>query len=152
MSSLLPNPYLASIITATCSLNTCPLQVHTVQSLSLILPQPRCCVLWWHLGLKRLSVLVWNGFCYWHAKSKVVNFEMNSVLKVHLTPKIFFAEIIRFILWSNVAQKFFKSVKSSNFYAPSKCVKLPPFWFATEFNGAWVEGRMWRQFENTMIL
>ena len=62
------------------------------------------------------------------------------------------AEIIRFTSWSNVAQNFFKSVKSSNFYAPSKCVKLPPFWFATEFNGAWVKGQMWRQFENTMIL
>ena len=64
------------------------------------------------------------------------------VFKVYLTPKFFFAEVIRFIFWSNVAQNFFESVKSSNFYAPSKCVKLPPFWFATEFNGAWVEGRM----------
>ena len=33
-------PYLTSIITSTCCLNTCPLQVQTVQSLSVILPQP----------------------------------------------------------------------------------------------------------------
>ena len=26
------------------------------------------------------------------------------------------------------------------------------FWFTTEFNGAWVEGRMLRQIQNTMIL
>ena len=31
----------------------------------------------------------------------------------------FFAKIIRLILWSNLAQIFLKSVKSSNFYAPS---------------------------------
>ena len=62
--------------------------------------------------------------------------------KVHLTPKIFFAKIIRLISWSNVAQKVFDLVKSSNFYAPSKYVKMRPFWFAPEFNGAWVEGRM----------
>ena len=71
---------------------------------------------------------------------------------MHLTPKIFFPEIIRFILWSNVAQRIFESVKSSNFYALSKYVKMLPFWLATEFNGAWVEGRMWRKFENTMIV
>ena len=62
--------------------------------------------------------------------------------KVHLAPKIFFAKIIRLISWSNVAQKFFDLVKSSNFYAPSKYVKMRSFWFVTEFNGAWVEGRM----------
>ena len=62
-------------------------------------------------------------------------------LKVHLTPKIFFAKIIKLILWSNLEQKFFDLVKSSSFYAPSKYVQMPPFWFATEFNGAWVEGR-----------
>ena len=33
-------PYLTSLITSTCCLNSCPLQVHTVQSLSVILPQP----------------------------------------------------------------------------------------------------------------
>ena len=49
-------------------------------------------------------------------------------------------------------QNFFELVKSSNFYAPSKYFQMPPFWFATEFNGAWVEGWMWRQIENTMIL
>ena len=59
---------------------------------------------------------------------------------------------MRLISWSNVAQNFFDLVKSSNFYAPSKYVKMRPFWFATEFNGAWVEGRMWRKIENTMIL
>ena len=73
-------------------------------------------------------------------------------IKVHLTPKIFFAKIIRLISWSNEVQKFFELVKSSNFYAPSKYVKTPPFWFATKFDGAWVEGRMWRQIQNTMIL
>ena len=73
-------------------------------------------------------------------------------IKVHLTPKIFFAKIIRLISWSNEVQKFFELVKSSNFYAPSKYVKMPPFWFATEFNRAWVDGRMWSKFENTMIL
>ena len=51
-----------------------------------------------------------------------------SEFKVHLTPKIFFAKIIRLILWSNLAQTFFDLVKSSNFYAPPK----PSFrWFAT---------------------
>ena len=53
------------------------------------------------------------------------------------------------ISWSNAAQKFFES---SNFYAPSKYVKMPPFWFATEFNRAWDEGRTRRQIENPMIL
>ena len=37
---LLLCPYLTSLITSTCCLNSCPLQVHTVQSLSVILPQP----------------------------------------------------------------------------------------------------------------
>ena len=47
---------------------------------------------------------------------------------MHLTPKIFFAKIIRLILWSNLAKKNFDLVKSSNFYAPSK----PSFhWVAT---------------------
>ena len=50
-------------------------------------------------------------------------------LKVHLTPKIFFAKTIKLILWSNVPQKFFDSVKSSNFCVPLK----PSFvWFKTE--------------------
>ena len=40
--------------------------------------------------------------------------------KVHLTPKNFFAKIIRRFLWSNLAKKFFDLVKSSNFDAPSK--------------------------------
>ena len=30
--------------------------------------------------------------------------------------------------------------------------KCRHFWFTTEFNGEWVEGRMWRQIKNTMIL
>ena len=59
---------------------------------------------------------------------------------------------MKLISWSNLAQIFFDLVKSSNFYAPSKYVKVPLFWFATEFNGAWIEGRMWRQIQNTMIL
>ena len=42
------------------------------------------------------------------------------IFKVYLTPKIFFAKIIRLILWSNLAKTFFDLVKSSNFYAPSK--------------------------------
>ena len=53
-----------------------------------------------------------------------------------------FAKIIKLILWSNMAQTFFDLVKSLNFYAPSKYVQMPPFWFATVFNVAWVEGRM----------
>ena len=54
--------------------------------------------------------------------SRSVQFANGSknVLKVHLTPKIFFAKIIRLILWSNLAKNFFDLVKSSNFYAPSK--------------------------------
>ena len=66
------------------------------------------------------------------------NNQSENLVKVHLTPKIFFAKIITLISWSNVAQKFFDLVKSSNSYAPSKYVKMRPFWFATEFNGAWV--------------
>ena len=51
------------------------------------------------------------------------------VIKVHLTPKRFFAKTIKFILWSNVLQKFFDLVKSSNFCAPLK----PSFvWFTME--------------------
>ena len=69
-------------------------------------------------------------------------FLLLSLLKVHLTPKRFFAKIIRLVSWSNVEQNFFELVKSSNFYAPSKYVKMPPFWFVTEFNGARVEARM----------
>ena len=80
-----------------------------------------------------------------------VKFEEHC-FKVHLTPKIFFAKMIKLILWRKLAQKFFDLVKSSSFYAPSKYAQMPPFWFATEFNGAWVEGRMWRHIENTMIL
>ena len=49
-------------------------------------------------------------------------------IKVHLTPKIFFAKIIRLILWSNLVQEIFDLVESSNFYGPSK----PGFrWFTT---------------------
>ena len=44
-------------------------------------------------------------------------------LKVHLTPKSFFAKKIRLISWSNLAQKVFDLVKSSNFYAPPNLVK-----------------------------
>ena len=66
---------------------------------------------------------------------------MNPV-KVRLTPNIFFAKIIRLVSWSNVVQKIFEVVKSSNLYAPSKYIKMLPFWFVTEFNGAWVEGQM----------
>ena len=51
------------------------------------------------------------------------------LLTVRLTPKFFFAKTIKFILWSNVPQKFFDLVKSSNFCAPLK----PSFvWFTTE--------------------
>ena len=39
-------------------------------------------------------------------------------LKVHLTPKICFAKIIKLILWSNLAKKSFDLIKSSNFYGP----------------------------------
>lgn len=37
---MLLRPYLTSTITTTCCLNTCPSQVHTLQSFSVILPQP----------------------------------------------------------------------------------------------------------------
>ena len=47
---------------------------------------------------------------------------------------------LRFILWSNLALKLFKLVKSSNFYDPSKYVKMLPFWFATKFDEACFEG------------
>ena len=48
---------------------------------------------------------------------------------MHLTPKTFFAKTIKLILWSNMPQKFFDLVKSSNFCAPLK----PGFvWFTTE--------------------
>ena len=39
---------------------------------------------------------------------------------MHLAPKLFFAKTIKLILWSNVPQKFFDLVKSSNFCAPLK--------------------------------
>ena len=53
----------------------------------------------------------------------------NADFKLHLTPKIFSAKTIKFILWSNLPQKFFDLVKSSNFCAPLK----PSFvWFTTE--------------------
>ena len=41
-------------------------------------------------------------------------------VKVHLPPKFFFAKTIKLILWSNMPQKFFDLVKSSNFCAPLK--------------------------------
>ena len=51
-----------------------------------------------------------------------------KLIKVHLTLTFFFAKIIRLSLWSNLAQKFFDLVKSSNFYSPS----IPSFqWFVT---------------------
>ena len=54
---------------------------------------------------------------------------MVKTFKVHLTPQIFFAKIIKLILWSIVPQKCFDLVKSSNFCAPLK----PSFvWFTTE--------------------
>ena len=70
------------------------------------------------------------------------SFVLFCSLKVYLTPKIFFAKTIKLILLSNLTEKFFDLVKSSNFNAPSKYVKMPPFWFATELNGAWVEDRL----------
>ena len=70
------------------------------------------------------------------------NNKTSNKLKVHLTPNFFFAKTINLILWSNLAQKFFDLVKSLNFYALSKYVKVPLFWFANEFKGAWVEDRM----------
>ena len=54
---------------------------------------------------------------------------VEDVFKVHLTPQIFFAKTIKLILWSNMPQKFFDLVKSSNFCSPLK----PGFvWFTTE--------------------
>ena len=68
--------------------------------------------------------------------TKAIEVHGLKIFKVHLTPKFFFAKIIKLFLWSNLAQDFFDLVKSSSFYAPSKYVQMPPFWFATEFNGA----------------
>ena len=81
-------------------------------------------------------------YYFFLSKEKHITSMIVVIIKVHLTPNIFFAKITRLISWSNVAQKFFELVKSSNFYAPPKYVKMRPFWFATEFNRAWVEGRM----------
>ena len=39
-------------------------------------------------------------------------------------------------------QNCFHLVKFLIFYGSSKYVKMPPFWFMTEFNRAWVEGRV----------
>ena len=52
----------------------------------------------------------------------------DGVLKVHLTPKIFFAKIMKLIFWSNLLQKFFDLVKFSIFCALSK---PSSGWFAT---------------------
>ena len=53
--------------------------------------------------------------------SHVMLHELNALhLKVHLTPKCFYAKTIKLILWSIVLQKFFDLVKSSNFCAPLK--------------------------------
>ena len=63
--------------------------------------------------------------CFYSLKPEAIAWK---IFKVHLTPNFFFAEIIRLLLWSNLAQKFFDLVKSSNFYVPSK----PSFrWFVT---------------------
>ena len=45
---------------------------------------------------------------------------MKFVIKVHLTPKTFFAKIIKLILGSKLGQKIFDLVKSLSFYARSK--------------------------------
>ena len=39
-------------------------------------------------------------------------------------------------------QNCFHLVKFLIFYGSSKYVKMPPFWFMTEFNRAWVDGRV----------
>ena len=72
--------------------------------------------------------------------TKIVNLSINTAVmpgcfKLHLTSKIFFANIKKLILRSNLVQKCFDLVKYSNFYAPLKYVQMPPFWFTTEFNG-----------------
>ena len=86
----------------------------------------------------------WNSLANISRSSdeNIMEEDEKDLVKVHLTPKIFFAKIIRLISWSNVAQKIFELVKFSDFYAPSKYFKMRPFWFATELNGTWVEGRM----------
>ena len=48
---------------------------------------------------------------------------IQKFIEVHLTPKMFFAKIIRPILLSNLVQNFFELVKSLNFMprqSPSK--------------------------------
>ena len=51
---------------------------------------------------------------------KTFKFVFVLQVKVHLTPKFFFAKIIRLILWSNLAQKFFDLVESLTFLRPVK--------------------------------
>ena len=72
--------------------------------------------------------------------------QLDAVVKVHLTPQLFLlkAKIIKPILWSNLLQEYFDLVFGFHliFYGLSKYIKMPPFWFTTEFNGAWVEGRI----------
>jgi len=107
-----------------------------------------CCKLWF------ISRTLVQGFSCFHvhwcmATARIFSGEF---IKVHLTPKFFSTKMIKLISWSNFPQKFFNLVKSLIFYGLSKYVKTPPFWFTTESNRALVEGRMWRQIQNTVIL
>ena len=64
-----------------------------------------------------------------------------SIIKVHLTPKIFFAKTNPLVIWSIWAEKFLDLVESSICYALSKSrLKC----CTTEFQGVWGGGCWWR--------
>ena len=83
--------------------------------------RPVSCSEAFHSSLLGIDVVV-VSFTIWMVSNSSLFLRVSQSLiylvKVHLTPKIFFAKIIRLILWSNLAKKFFDLVKSSNFYAP----------------------------------
>ena len=62
-------------------------------------------------------------------------------LKVHLTPKIFFAKTNPLVIWSIWAKKFLNLVESSIFCALSKS---HPKCNTTAFEGVWGGGCWWR--------
>ena len=67
--------------------------------------------------------------------------ETFNMLKVHLTPKFFFAKTNLLVIRSIWAKKVLNLVESSIFYALSKShLKC----FMTAFYGVWGDGRWWR--------
>lgn len=65
---------------------------------------------------------------------------------------MFYAKIIKLILWSSLPQNFFDLVKSLIFFGSSRYAKILSFLFTTKFNRAWFKGLMWFQIDNTLIL